>query len=66
MKGRAPVVFVVSDSLGETAELVTKAAAIQFNSGMVEVRRIHHVQEETDVHRMIAKARKWRAAGGGY
>ena len=33
------VVYVVSDSVGETAEFVVKAVATQFNGGQVEIRR---------------------------
>ncbi|NWN98638.1 MAG: kinase/pyrophosphorylase, partial [Bacillus sp. (in: Bacteria)] len=33
---RQKVVHVVSDSVGETAELVVKAVASQFNGGHVE------------------------------
>ena len=34
---RKPIVYVVSDSVGETAEFVVKAVASQFNSGHVEI-----------------------------
>lgn len=34
-----PVVYIVSDSVGETAELVVYAVASQFNEGRVEIRR---------------------------
>lgn len=34
-----PLVYIVSDSTGETAEFVVNAVASQFNSGLVEVRR---------------------------
>ena len=35
-----PVVYIVSDSVGETAELVVKAVASQYDSGNVEIRRV--------------------------
>ncbi|MCR3921599.1 MAG: kinase/pyrophosphorylase [Firmicutes bacterium] len=47
---RKPVVYVVSDSIGETAEFVVKAVASQFNSGHVEIRRIPFV---TDIDTII-------------
>ncbi|MCL5981668.1 MAG: kinase/pyrophosphorylase [Firmicutes bacterium] len=40
---RKPIVYVVSDSVGETAEFVVKAVASQFNSGHVEIKRIPFV-----------------------
>jgi regulator of PEP synthase PpsR (kinase-PPPase family) len=39
------VVYILSDSVGETAELVVRAAASQFNSGRIEIRRIPFVRE---------------------
>ncbi len=38
-KREQPVVYIVSDSIGETAEFVVNAVASQFNSGHVEIRR---------------------------
>ncbi len=43
-----PVIFVVSDSIGETAELVTRAALTQFDGAQADVRRIPHVNGEKD------------------
>jgi len=40
-----PLVLVVSDSLGETAELVVRAAAAQFNAGGVEIRKFGYVRD---------------------
>jgi regulator of PEP synthase PpsR (kinase-PPPase family) len=40
---RKPIVYVVSDSVGETAEFVVKAVASQFNSGHVEIKRVPFV-----------------------
>ncbi|MDP2873029.1 MAG: pyruvate, water dikinase regulatory protein [Bacillota bacterium] len=51
-----PVVYVVSDSIGETAELVTRAALSQFNGGRVEIFRIPYVENEEAVHDVIAQA----------
>lgn len=44
--GVEPVIFVVSDALGETAELVARAAVSQFDSGHFQVRRFPHVIDE--------------------
>ena len=43
-----PVIFVVSDSIGETAELVTRAALTQFDGAQADVRRIPHVNSDKD------------------
>lgn len=46
--GEAALVVVISDALGETAELVARAAASQFSGHAVEVRRYPHVTSEAD------------------
>lgn len=40
---RRPIVYVISDSVGETAELVARAAASQFGEGQLVLRRVSHV-----------------------
>ncbi|HHW01555.1 MAG TPA: kinase/pyrophosphorylase [Thermoanaerobacterales bacterium] len=57
-KNTTPVVFAVSDSIGETAELVTRAAMIQFNSGHVEIRRIPYVTDEEYAREVIEEAKE--------
>lgn len=44
-EGPRTLVFVVSDSLGETAELVARAAAIQFDSHRMEFVRVPYVED---------------------
>ncbi|HEY8449445.1 MAG TPA: pyruvate, water dikinase regulatory protein [Bacillota bacterium] len=62
-EGEAAILYVVSDSLGETAELVARATASQFNSGhAVEVRRIPHVDTPEAVRQVIADIRGQRCA----
>lgn len=51
-----PVVYVVSDSIGETAELVTRAALSQFNSGRVEIFRVPYVEDQAAVDEVIEQA----------
>lgn len=46
LRTKKPVVYVVSDSLGETAELVARAAASQFNSGHTLIRKIPYVKND--------------------
>ncbi len=36
---KAPIVYIISDSIGETAEFVVSAVASQFNSGHVDIRK---------------------------
>lgn len=52
------VVYVVSDSVGETAEFVVKAVATQFNGGHVEIRRNSYVEEIEDIEDVILLAKK--------
>lgn len=54
-----PVVYVVSDALGETAELVARAAMTQFNKGTAaEVRRIPYIDTPDAVRDVVARARR--------
>ncbi|RDV83277.1 pyruvate, water dikinase regulatory protein [Ammonifex thiophilus] len=56
-----PVIYVVSDSIGETAELVARAAASQFDSGKVEVRRIPFVNHPEEIPEIVSQAAEERA-----
>ncbi|MGE5371663.1 MAG: pyruvate, water dikinase regulatory protein [Solirubrobacterales bacterium] len=59
-----PQVFVISDSIGETAEMMVWAATSQFDSGKIEIRRIPNVndtdtiddilQQAAEIHCMVA------------
>ncbi|MFC0188148.1 pyruvate, water dikinase regulatory protein [Fictibacillus aquaticus] len=51
-----PIVYVVSDSVGETAELVVKAAASQFNSGGIEIKRVPYVEDTQTIEEVISLA----------
>ncbi|WP_257346020.1 pyruvate, water dikinase regulatory protein [Pseudalkalibacillus decolorationis] len=55
--GKRPIVYVVSDSVGETAELVVKAAASQFNTTTIELRRVPYVEDCGTVKEVIALAK---------
>jgi len=52
-----PLVYVVSDSVGETAEFVVRAAASQFNSGHLEIKRIPYTSTEEQIAEIVAKAK---------
>lgn len=53
-----PVVFVVSDSVGETADLVTRAAISQFGGAAVEMRRFPMVDDPQSVREVVDLARQ--------
>lgn len=52
--GKIPIVYVVSDSVGETAELVTKAAISQFSGDKSIIKRFPYVEDVTDIDEVIS------------
>lgn len=58
MENLKPMVYVLSDSLGETAELVVKAAASQYNSGAAIINRVPYVTDRQTVLETINDAVK--------
>jgi regulator of PEP synthase PpsR (kinase-PPPase family) len=54
---RNPVVFVVSDSMGETAQLVARAVLSQFPEGSVGLRRFSHVETPDSALEVMRAAR---------
>jgi [pyruvate, water dikinase]-phosphate phosphotransferase / [pyruvate, water dikinase] kinase len=58
MIGRHPVVYVVSDSVGETAEFVVRAASSQFNGGSVDIRRIPYVTDRETILETVQSAKE--------
>nr|WP_243131579.1 pyruvate, water dikinase regulatory protein [Desulfallas thermosapovorans] len=51
-----PVIYIISDSIGETAELVAKAAASQFDGSEVEIRRVPYVNEASEIPEIVEEA----------
>ena len=47
------IVYVISDSVGETAELTVKAVAAQFNGGYVDIQHRSYVQKAEDIDDII-------------
>lgn len=47
MKTQNPLVFVLSDSVGETAELVIKAGLSQFTNGNYDIHRVPYVENKS-------------------
>jgi hypothetical protein len=52
----APVIYIVSDALGETAEFVARAAASQFDSGNIEIRRVPYVNDFHQIKDVVEEA----------
>ena len=52
------VIYVVSDSLGETAEQVVKAAVSQYEELKVEYRRVSYVKTKETVKEVVAAAKE--------
>lgn len=53
-----PHVFVVSDSMGETAQLVARAVLSQFPEGIAHLRRFIQISNPEGARRVMAAARK--------
>lgn len=51
------IVYVVSDSVGETAELIVKAVAAQFNGGHVEIQQVSYVENIEDLKNVIVASK---------
>lgn len=56
-----PIVYVVSDSVGETAEFVVRAASSQFNGANIEVRRIPYVMDRDTIIETVQAAKEENA-----
>ncbi|WP_215112914.1 pyruvate, water dikinase regulatory protein [Exiguobacterium sp. s63] len=55
------LVFVVSDSVGETCELVVRAASIQFHENAIETLRIPFVEDEQTIIDVVTQAKAQHA-----
>jgi|SRR5579875_608586 len=51
-----PIIYVVSDSVGETAELVTKAAISQFNGSGIALKRFPYVEDKEHIDEVVSLA----------
>ncbi|WP_100010625.1 pyruvate, water dikinase regulatory protein [Lentibacillus sediminis] len=56
--GEKPMVYVLSDSVGETAELVIKAGLSQFNHGEFKISRIPYVEDRETIDESIQLAKE--------
>ena len=55
------VVYIVSDSLGETAEFVARAVVTQFNGGKAEYRRIPYVSDKQHLKEILDEASEYNS-----
>lgn len=62
--GVKPLVYVLSDSVGETAELVIKAGLSQFNNGEYELQRIPYVEDKNTIDETLSLAKEKRGIIG--
>ncbi|TFJ94091.1 pyruvate, water dikinase regulatory protein [Lentibacillus salicampi] len=53
-----PLVYVLSDSVGETAELVIKAGLSQFNNGEYQIQRIPYVEDTKTIDEALQQVRE--------
>jgi regulator of PEP synthase PpsR (kinase-PPPase family) len=58
IRAEKKIVYVVSDSVGETAEFVVKAVAAQFNGGYVDIHRHSNADHKDDIEEVIQMAGK--------
>ncbi len=56
-----PGIYIISDSIGETAEMVVRAATSQFDSGKIEIRRIPNVGDTDTIDRVVEQAQETKA-----
>lgn len=61
MKDRNSVVYVVSDSVGETAEFVVRASSIQFREDHIKIRRIPYVIDRETIIETVQAAKEEQA-----
>lgn len=54
--GIKPVIYIISDSIGETAELVARAAASQYDHGEVDIRRVPYVNDPQEIPEIVEEA----------
>jgi [pyruvate, water dikinase]-phosphate phosphotransferase / [pyruvate, water dikinase] kinase len=51
------IIYIVSDSVGETAELMVKAVTTQFNEEDVEIQNTSYVENIEDLKNIISIAK---------
>ena len=56
--GTKPIVYILSDSVGETAELVIKAGLSQFNNGEFKIYRIPYIEDQATIEEAVQLAKE--------
>lgn len=56
MTKEMPVIYIISDALGETAEFVSRAAAAQFSGVRTKIRKVPYVQDEAHIDEILEEA----------
>jgi regulator of PEP synthase PpsR (kinase-PPPase family) len=59
--GNHSTVFIVSNSIGETGDVVVRAAVSQFEQGAVDIRRIANVTHQSQIPEIVSEAKKYNA-----
>jgi regulator of PEP synthase PpsR (kinase-PPPase family) len=54
-------IYVVSDSIGETAELVVRAVASQFDPFLIDVQKYPYIEDKESIDEIIASAKESKA-----
>lgn len=57
-----PIVYILSDSIGETGEVVVKAAASQFDSGHIDIRRVPYLNSTRQIEEALLEAKEANGA----
>lgn len=56
LQEKQQVIYICSDSVGETAEAVVKATIRQFDAHQVTIKRVGHVRNEDEIRQIMEKA----------
>jgi regulator of PEP synthase PpsR (kinase-PPPase family) len=57
-KGLKTYIYIISDSTGETAQLVARAAISQFNSDLLKIKLFAHIESIKDIKGILEKIEK--------
>ena len=61
MKADRPIIYIVSDSVGDTAEFVVRAAISQFNGAFADIRRVSHIDDYALIDQTIEQVKEANA-----
>lgn len=55
------IIYVVSDSIGETAELVVRAVVSQFDSRLIDIQKYPYIEDKASIDEIIVSAKESKA-----